>query len=297
MKARDIGDLILLAALWGGSFLFMRIGAGEFGAVALSGLRVAGAALVLMPLLVLRGQLPALRAHWKAIALVGLFNSALPFVLFSHAALSIPAGLSSVLNSASPLFGALVAALWLRQRPGPSRALGLVIGFAGVFGLAWSRASFAPGAASAQELLAIAACLAAALSYGFAANFTQRQLSGVSSLAIAAGSQLAAALLLAGPTAWFWPAQAPGATAWLGLALLAVLCTGFAYLLYFRLIAHIGPGNAITVTFLVPAFAMAWGAIVLGEAVTPAMLAGAVVILTGTALASGLVRVPALRLR
>lgn len=296
MKPRDLGDLVLLAALWGGSFLFMRIAAPEFGAVALSGLRVAGAALVLVPLLLLRGHAPALRAHWKAIAVVGVLNSALPFMLFSHAVLSLSAGLSSLLNSAAPLFAALVGAVWLRQAPGASRTLGLLIGFAGVFGLAWSRAGLSTGGAPLQDALAIGACLAATLSYGFAANFTQHRLSGVPPLAVAAGSQLAAAVVLAAPTAGYWPAAMPGPRAWLALALLAVLCTGFAYLLFFRLIARIGPGSAISVTFLVPAFAMAWGALVLGEQVTPAMLAAAVVILSGTALATGLLRLPLVRL-
>ena len=255
MKTNDLAELVALAAIWGASFLFMRLGAAEFGPVALAAVRVAGAALVLMPLLHWRGQMGELRRHWRAIVVVGATNSALPFLFFSYAALAISAGLSSIFNASAPLWGALVAWCWLRERPTLARTLGLAIGFAGVVGLAWEKASFKPGGSG----WAIVACLAASLCYGFSANFTKKRLQGVAPMAVAAGSQLAAALLLALPALWWWPATAPSAHAWLMVALLAVLCTGLAYLLYFRLIAHIGAANAIAVTFLIPAFAVLWG--------------------------------------
>lgn len=283
MKTSDLTELVALAAIWGASFLFMRLGAAEFGPVALAAVRVGGAALVLMPLLHWRGQMGELRRHWRAIVVVGATNSALPFLFFSYAALAISAGLSSIFNASAPLWGALVAWCWLRERPTLARTLGLAIGFAGVVGLAWEKASFKPGGSG----WAIVACLAAALCYGFSANFTRKRLQGVAPMAVAAGSQLAAALLLALPALWWWPATAPSARAWLMVALLAVLCTGLAYLLYFRLIAHVGAANAIAVTFLIPAFAVLWGWLFLAEALTPAMAIGCAVILLGTALATG----------
>ena len=136
MRTSDLGELLLLAALWGASFLFMRMGAAEFGPIALVAVRVGGAALFLMPLLQLRGQMSVLRQHWRPIFLVGLTNSALPFLCFSYAALSITAGLSAIFNAASPLFGAVIAWLWLNDRLNRVRVLGLVIGFAGVLWLA-----------------------------------------------------------------------------------------------------------------------------------------------------------------
>jgi drug/metabolite transporter (DMT)-like permease len=132
----DIAELVALAALWGGSFLFMRIAAPEFGPLALTALRVASATLFLLPLLAWRGQTALLRTHRKAVAVVGLVNSALPFTLFTLAALAINAGLSAILNSTAPLWAAVIAALWLHDRPGASRVLGLAIGFAGVLFLA-----------------------------------------------------------------------------------------------------------------------------------------------------------------
>lgn len=289
MKHRHLAELLLLAALWGASFLFMRLGAAEFGALPLAGLRVTGAALVVLPLLALRGEFGALGRHWKPLLLLGLTNSAFPFACYSYAALTLSAGLSSIFNAASPLFAALIAWFWLGDRLGRWRILGLVIGFVGVFGLAWAKAGFRSSGAEANNLLAIAACIVATVSYGFSANFTKRHLSAAPSMAVAGGSQLGAALWLAVPTALTWPAVMPGVAAWASLAALAVLCTGLAYILFFRLIASIGPANAITVTFLVPAFAVAWGAIFLGEALSWPMVGGCAVILFGTALATGLV--------
>jgi len=295
VRRRDLGELLLLAAIWGASFLFTRLGASEFGAIALSWLRVAGASLVLLPLLRWRGETAALRAHWRPIFILGITNSALPFVLFSYALLSITASLSSIFNSASPLFGALIAWLWLKDRLSASRIAGLAIGFAGVLGLAGDEARLSSQADATSGLLAVLACLLASLSYGGSVNFTKRYLSGVPSMAVAAGSQLAAALVLLAPALWLWPASMPGAAAWANVAALAVLCTGLAYVLYFRLIAHTGPANAIAVTYLIPAFAVLWGGLFLGERPTAAMLGGCAVILIGTALATGLLR-PRLRL-
>jgi drug/metabolite transporter (DMT)-like permease len=294
MRRRDLGELVLLAAVWGASFLFMRLGAGEFGAIPLSWLRVAGAARVLLPLLRGRGETAALRAHWKPVFVVGVMNSALPFVLFSYALLSITASLSSIFNAASPLFGALIAWLWLKDRLSAPRIAGLFIGFAGVLGLAGDEAGVSGNADATSGALAVLACLLASLLYGWSVNFTRRYLTGVPSMAVAAGSQLAAALVLLVPALWLWPAATPGAAAWANVAGLAVLCTGLAYILYFRLIAHAGPGYAIAVTYLIPAFAVLWGGLFLGERPTAVMLAGCAVILLGTALATGLLR-PRLR--
>lgn len=292
MKTKDWIELTVLAAIWGASFLFMRVGAPEFGAVALAAVRVTGAAVVLLLLLAQQGQIAALRQHWKPIFLVGLTNSAIPFVLFAYAALAITAGLSSIFNASAPLFGAVIAWLWLKDRPGPERVLGLAIGFAGVLWLAWDKAGFKPGAPITQTGLAVLACLTATLLYGWSASFTKRYLTGVPPLASATGSQVSSALFLALPAWWFWPSTLPSSTAWTAVGLLAVLCTGVAYVMYFRLIARIGPANAITVTFLIPVFGVLWGWFFLHETITTAMVLGCAVIVLGTALATGWLRWP-----
>ena len=288
MKAFDLGELVLLAALWGASFLFMRLGAHEFGPIALAAVRVGLASAMLVPLLASRGQLGELRAHWRGLLVVGALNSAIPFALFSFAALSITAGLSSIVNATTPLWTAIVAFVWLRQSLTPWRVAGLVVGFAGVAFLAWDKASFKPGA-DHSGLLALAACATATLCYGVAANATKRLLSGVSPLTVATGSQFSAALLLALPAAVVWPAAAPSALAWGSALALAALCTALAYILYFRLMSRVGPTNAVSVTFLIPLFAILWGALFLREAVTLQMVVGGAIVLVGIALALGLV--------
>ncbi len=288
MRAFDIAELVLLAALWGASFLFMRLGAQEFGPIALAAVRVGLASAMLVPLLAARGQLSELRQHWRGLLVVGALNSAIPFALFSFAALSITAGLSSIVNATTPLWTAIVAFVWLRQGLTRWRVLGLVIGFAGVAFLAWDKASFKPGA-DHTGFWAVLACAAATLCYGIAANATKRYLAGVSPLAVATGSQLSAAVMLAGPAGALWPPDLPGATAWLAALALAGLCTALAYILYFRLMSRVGPTNAVSVTFLIPLFAMLWGALFLREAVTAQMVLGGGIVLVGIALALGLV--------
>jgi len=289
VRPSDIGELVTLAALWGASFLFMRLGAGEFGPVALSFVRVAGACLFLLPLLGWRREFGALRAHWKPIFVVGITNSALPFLFYSYAALAITGGLAAIFNATSPLWAALIAWVWLKDRLTPLRVLGLVVGFGGVLWLALGKASLQPGEHGVSPALAIVGCLGATAFYGFSGNFTKRRLGGVAPMAVAAGSQLSAALALALPALLTWPARNPAPLAWAAAAVLALVCTGMAYALYFRLIAHVGPANAISVTFLVPAFAVLWGALFLGEEVSARMLIGCAVILAGTALATGLI--------
>ena len=290
MRPSDLVELMVLGALWGASFLFMRMGAAEFGPVALIAVRVGGATLFLMPLLAMRGQVDVLRQHWRPIFVVGLTNSALPFLCFAYAALSIAAGLSAIFNAAAPLFGAAIAWWWLKDKLSPARVLGLVIGFGGVAWLAWNKSghesAFKPGGSG----WAVIACLVASLLYGISANYTKKRLTGVAPMAVAAGSQLAAALALAIPALIWWPATQPSGGAWLAAALLAIFSTGVAYVLYFRLIANVGPQNAIAVTYLLPAFAVLWGWLLLNEQPTLAMGIGCVVILLGTSLATGLLK-------
>ena len=287
MKTRDLLELIVLAAIWGGSFLFMRLGAAEFGAVALAGLRVIGASLCLLPLLWWQGHGGALREHWRPIALVGLTNSALPFVGFAVAATLIPGGMSGILNATAPLWGALIGYVWLKDRLDRWRVLGLALGFAGVLWLAGRKVNL-PGGMDMGTLWAILACLGATLLYGFSANFTKRYLVGVPPMALAAGSQLSASSALGLPMLWAWPAPPPSPSAWWSVLALAVVCTGLAYVLFFRLISHVGATKAISVTFLIPAFAMLWGALWMNEPVTGTMLSACALILLGTSLVTGL---------
>jgi len=299
MTRRDSAELLLLAAIWGASFLFMRLGAGEFGPVALAFVRALGATLLLVPMMLLQRQRPG---SWRelitqprrlgAIALVGLVGSALPFLLYGVAALVLSTALMSVFNATAAIWGALIAWWWLHEKPEPLRLVGMAIGLAGVVGLAWGKADVRVGPAGVSAALGVAACIGATMLYGVAANASRHWLRGASPLAVACGSQIAAALLLAVPAAGHWPAASPGLQAWGAALALAFLCTGVAYYLYFRLIARIGASQAMSVTFLIPAFALLWGFAVLGEVPTVGMLLGCAVILLGTAMAAGILRWP-----
>ena len=236
-----------------------------------------------------KGLLPELKKHWGKVFLMGIFNSAIPFACFSFALLSITTGLSAILNATVPMFGALVAWVWLKDKPALLRVAGILIGFSGIAMLAWDKASFKPDASGLASGWAVIACVVACLCYGFTASFAKKYLGGINSMVTAAGSQLGATLALLMPAVWLWPAKAPSSTAWLSLTVLGVACTGVAYILYFRLIESAGPQRTMTVTFLIPVFAVIYGAVFLHEAITPWMLLCAAIIVCGTALATGLV--------
>lgn len=288
MTLRNLMDLVLLAALWGASFLFMRYAAPAFGAIPLIWLRVAIATVVLIPLLAWKGQISLMRQHIGSMLIVGLFNSALPFVFIAWAVLSITSGLASILNATTPIFTAIIAALWLGVKLNKSRIMGLIIGFIGVLLLAADKADFKPGGTG----WAILASLLAALSYGLVTNYTKRYLHTIPALVIATGAQLAAAIILVPFAYWFWPSTMPNLTAWLAVIILGVGCTALAFLLFYRLVAEVGASGAVTVTFLVPVFGVFWGSLLLHEPITLSVLIGGVIILIGTALSTGIVKLP-----
>lgn len=295
MSFGSLVDFVMLGALWGGSFLFTRLAVLEFGPLPTAAVRVAIAAAFLLPLMLWKGHGATFRRHWRPVCLVGLVNSAIPFALFSFALLGITTGLTAILNATVPLFGALVAWAWLKDRPTRTRVLGLVIGFAGVALLAWDGASFRPNASGVAPAWAVLACLLATLCYALAASATKRYLGGFPPLVTATGSQLGATAALLLPALWLWPLEMPGRRAWLASTVLGMLCTGVAYILYFRLIEQTGPARTLAVTFLVPVFAIVYGVLFLGERVTPWMLACGAVIVCGTALSTGLLKPDAQR--
>lgn len=273
--------LVLLAALWGGSFLFMRIAAPVLGPVWLIALRVALAGLVLLPLVARRRQLGMLRSHWRDLLLMGALSAALPFTLLAYSSLDLTAGMTSILNATVPIFAAIIGRLLYAESIGPWRAVGVVLGFAGVAVLVGG-----PQSGMATPVLPVVAGLVAAVSYVFAANLARRRLGAVPSLVAVVGSQLGAALLLLPLLPFFPPPRYPDATVIAAVVALAVFSTSIAFLLYFRLIREVGPQRTLSVTYLIPVFAFAWGALLLGEHLDLRMLAGGLLVLLGVALAN-----------
>lgn len=274
---------VALAAIWGASFLFMRIAAPYFGVWWTAELRVALAALAMAGVALGTGRAMLTRRHWRGFLVVGTFNSAIPFALYAYAALHLPTGYSAILNALTPLWGALFAAWMLGERLTLRVVAGVALALAGVSLLV----KVGVGALDAHALAAVAACLAATACYGFAGAYTKKALSGVATFAIATNSQLFAAVVLLPAAAWQLPAANPPLQAWWAMLLLALLCSAVAYFLYFALIARLGPTRATTVTFVVPAFGMLWGWLLLGEPVTLAMLLGFALVLAATALVMG----------
>lgn len=296
MTPRDTLELLLLAALWGCSFLFMRVAVPEFGPVALAAVRVSAAAALLLALLFARRarqplSLRHITAQWDRWLIAGLTTTALPFLCFCFAAQFLKTGVLAIFNAATPLFGALIAALWLKQRHGAPRVIGLGLGFAGVVWLASAHVGYQHGRGSTLgALLPVLACLSATVLYGFSTNYAQQYLSEASPLQQSTITLSIASALLLVPAWATWPAHTPSAHAW-GCALaLAVVCTGAAYLLFFRLLSRIGPTNTMSVTFLIPAFAVVWGLVFLGEPIEQQQIVSGAIILFGTALSTGILR-------
>ncbi|MBZ4417271.1 DMT family transporter [Myxococcus sp. RHSTA-1-4] len=270
-------ELGLLGAIWGASFMFMRVAARDFGALPLVEIRLALGALVLMPFL-WRARAALTPTLWPKLALIGAINSAVPFALFAWAAQRAPAGIGAITNSMAALFTALVAFLFYGERIGRRRAVAVFAGFVGVVILASGKAA----GASIGE--AAAAGTTAAFLYGIGANMVRRQLTGLPAGAVAAATLSCAAVLMLPFAVATWPAQPIPAVSWLSAGALGVLCTGLAYVVFYRLIQRIGAAQAVTVTYIVPLFAVAWAWLLLGEPMTLTMLIAGVLILGSVAL-------------
>jgi drug/metabolite transporter (DMT)-like permease len=285
-------DLLLLSAVWGSSFMFTKIAAQDIGAMPTAFGRVAVAALFLVPLLLWKRETASLAQHWKKAFLIGIFNSGIPFAAYAYALLTISTSTGAIVNASTALFGAVIAWLWLKDKPSLSRTIGLVLGFTGVCLLALQNARSAPTGDLTSQLVGMLVCLLAPLCYGLSASYTKLHFSGVPALVSATGSQLGAALFLAPFALWLWPDHAMQWGTIASLLVIGVVCTGMAYILFFRIIELAGASKALTVTYAVPVFAVFYGVTFLGETITMPMVLCAGVILVGISLSTGLLRLP-----
>jgi drug/metabolite transporter (DMT)-like permease len=270
-------ELAVLGAIWGASFLFMRIAAADFGPFALVEVRLALGASILTPFL-WRERASFTRKSIIRLAGIGLINSAIPFVLFAWGAERAPAGIGAITNAMTVMFAALVAFLFYGEPIGRWRLVGLIVGFTGVIVLATDRTSGEGVLAAALAGTAAAAC------YGFAINLVRRYLTGVSASAVASATLLCASLLILPFAIATWPAHPISGKVWLSAILLGILCTGAAFVIYYRLINRIGAPRAATVTYLVPLFSVLWAWAILGETLTARMAIAGGLILGGVAL-------------
>ncbi|MGJ8581810.1 MAG: DMT family transporter [Psychromonas sp.] len=282
MSLASVLRLVLLAAIWGGSFLFMRLTANSLGAAYLIEGRVLAAALCLLLISCYLRRTLAFLSNLKHFFIIGAFNTALPFLMFAYAAQTLNASTLAILNSTAPLFGAVIASIWQKERIKLKAGIGLLLGISGVTVLVGHQAL----TLGEQGVWAILACLMAAMMYGFSANYT-KVAPVVAPFENAHGSMWAAVIVVL-PLLPLIPMRDPiTLPISLSVLTLGIVCTGLAYLLYFKLVKDDGPASALSVTFLVPLFGILWGSLFLGEQIGLNTLLGALLVVAGTILVTG----------
>jgi drug/metabolite transporter (DMT)-like permease len=284
MRPRDFAGLALLGALWGGSFLFIRVAVPALGPFLLVELRVGLAVAALLVYALAAGRVPKIRSRWRSFLILGFFNAALPFTLISAAEIHLTASLAAILNSTTVMFTAMVAAIWMGDALTARKVIGIILGIVGVTVLVgWD-----PTPLNGVVLLSVAAMLVASLSYALGATYVKSSFSGIPPLGMAIGQLGAATALLLPFSVVSVPGEAPSFPVVLSMLGLALLSTAAAYLIYFRLIENVGPTSTVTVTLLVPVFGLLFGVLLLEEPFGSGTLAGLGIILSSVVLITGI---------
>lgn len=277
MKIKDIAALLALAALWGASFLFIRIASPIIGPMLTIQGRVTIAAIALLIYIFTIRQSSQFKRRWKQYLIIGALNAAIPFTLIAFAAIHLTASMSAIINSMTPLFTAIVVWVWLKEKVSMRKSLGILTGMIGVIILVgWS-----PILVTSKVIISIILSVLSTVSYSIAGVYAKRNFGGVPPLSVAFGQQMGASLLLI-PFTIFQLPESPAVIipiAAYSVVGLAVLCTAIAYLLYFYLIESVGPTKTLSVTFIIPFFGMLWGLLFLNEQISLGMIAGLIVIL------------------
>jgi drug/metabolite transporter (DMT)-like permease len=281
----DLLRFVSLAAIWGSSYMFMRIAVPGFGPLPLVLLRLSGATLFFLPWLLRAPVRTLLRRNLGGLMALGAMNSAIPFSLLAFSTLRLQAGYTAILGATVPLFAVAIDALWWRQPLSRHRLIGLALGFGGVIILAWHHLDFGKGGSG----WAVLSTLAAAACYACAAHFGKRHFAGQPVMLPAAGSMLASTVMVIPLGCWLWPTTVPPAADWLAVGALAVVCTACAYLLYYQLILRISATALTGVAFVIPVFGVLWGALFLREQVTTHIVTGMLITLAGTAFTTGMI--------
>lgn len=285
MRIADVLILLSLAAIWGASFLFMRVSAPDFGPVPLVAFRMTVAGLALAPVFLRKEARTLFKNHWWQLLVSGVVGSSISFILLSWASLTLSAGFTSLMNSSVPIFSAIIASVWLHERLRAAQFIGLALGILGVLILVWGKLEFHENGRGWP----IIACVVSCLCYGFGASWMKSKLQGVRPLVASSGSLLGAGLVLIPFALTRLPKESPPLLSWLSAVALALICTALAFVLFFKLIQRSGATVATSVTFLIPFFGIFWGWLVLDEIVTGQMIAGLLVTLLGTGLITGMI--------
>ena len=288
MRLKHLLELLLLSAVWGASFLFIKLAVPEFGAFALVFVRTAAAGLILLPMVYLRGNLLRIKEHWQHILVLSLLASSIPFLLFAYTAEHVTTGFASILNATIPIWTVLLGLLFFSEKVSKAGLLGILLGFGGVWVLCGDDAM----SLSVSIALPVVAALLATLMYALTGFYHKRYLVDVDPIVTAAGCQTFAAITMLPLAVLYWPNISPGNTAWGAAVVLGIVNSGLAYILMFRLLKSIGIVRTVLLTYLMPVFAIALGYAILAEPITMAMLIGGGLILLGVGLATGVVVLP-----
>lgn len=282
MKSYKVyATFLFLAAVWGASFLFMRVGVPELSAPVFGGLRVAMAGLVLLPILLKPKHWQEFKKNWLKLSLIGIISTGLPFMLYAFAAYELNAGTASVINASVPMITGLIAHLFFKDYLSKGQAVGLAIGVVGVAILMYDGMVAGVQTGLLAFMLAIGACVC----YAIGSNLAKHFLSGINPITTASSGLVASGIVALPVIISFFPNHAVSMQAWASVVAIAVASTSMAMILFYRLIQQLGPTKTTSVTLLIPIFGVIFGAVFLGEQITITMLIGAVVVLCGTALA------------
>lgn len=280
--------MLTLAALWGSSYLFMRIAVPHVGAAWMVEGRTLAGGLAMAAFVLTRRTPVRFAKHWRGFLMMGVVGIAIPFWLIGKALESIDASTAAILNATAPIFGAIVAAFWIGEKLTLEKVAGIALSITGIAILV----GWTPRPMSGPELLACGFALTACACYGYTAVYTKVKLKDAPPAALSAGSCLVAAAAMAPFTPWSVAAGPVPWFAWGSLAVLGIFCTAIALILYYRLITDLGPVRGVMVTLLIPVFGILWGVLFLGEPLTAGRVAGCATVLLGCALALGLLRLP-----
>ena len=285
MKLRYFFILIVLGAIWGSPFLFARISVGEFGAIPLSAVRSSIGAAILLPMMLFSSGWQPFISNWKHLIVLGLISTALPFTFITLTTQFSTAGFASILNSFTSIMSALIAWVWLKEYLSMQAILGICLSFIGVVIMVVDTQSIS----SEYIVLPVLTGLGAAFFYGLTGNYSKKYADGLPPIVSAAGCQIFAALFLIPPAIFLWPENSISTGGWINALILGVLCTALAFILFFHLLEKIGVVRTMIVTYLIPLFGLFWGFLFLDEIITLNITAGALLILAGVALTTGIV--------
>jgi drug/metabolite transporter (DMT)-like permease len=270
---------IAMGVIWGIPYLLIKVAVAEFSPAALVLARTVLAAALLLPIAAMNAQLRPLLPFWRPLLVYTVIEICIPWLLLSYAELRLSSSLTGLLVAAVPLVGAVLVWATGHERIEGRRVAGLLIGFAGV-------AALVGFDVDAGDLGSVAAIVVVAFCYALGPLILSRYLSSLPGLGVVAAS-LAITAVIYLPFGWSqWPSGPVSAPAWLSVIALAVVCTAIAFIVFFQLIAEVGPARAVVITYVNPAVALVLGAIVLDEAVTVPILVGFALILVGSVLAT-----------